>query len=31
MLCGIGLVFPIMIVYNLYQYHAFRGKVLLQH
>jgi cytochrome d ubiquinol oxidase subunit II len=31
MLCGIGLVFPIMIGYNLYQYHAFRGKVLLQH
>lgn len=27
MLCGIGIVFPIMIGYNLYQYHLFRGKV----
>ena len=27
MLCGIGLVFPVMIGYNLYQYHLFRGKV----
>jgi cytochrome d ubiquinol oxidase subunit II len=27
MLCGIGVVFPIMIGYNLYQYHLFRGKV----
>lgn len=27
MLLGIGFVFPIMIGYNLYQYHAFRGEV----
>lgn len=27
MLCGIGLVFPVMIGYNLHQYHLFRGKV----
>ena len=27
MLCGIGIVFPIMVGYNLYQYHLFRGKV----
>ncbi|MEX3929313.1 cytochrome d ubiquinol oxidase subunit II [Paraburkholderia sp. BR10936] len=27
MLFGIGMVFPIMIGYNLYQYHLFRGKV----
>jgi len=27
MLFGIGIVFPIMIGYNLYQYHLFRGKV----
>ncbi|MGF6446513.1 cytochrome d ubiquinol oxidase subunit II [Paraburkholderia youngii] len=27
MLLGIGMVFPIMIGYNLYQYHLFRGKV----
>ncbi|SAL20812.1 cytochrome bd ubiquinol oxidase, subunit II [Caballeronia terrestris] len=28
MLIGIGLIFPVMIGYNLYQYHIFRGKVL---
>jgi cytochrome d ubiquinol oxidase subunit II len=28
MLVGIGLIFPIMIGYNLYQYHIFRGKVI---
>ncbi|MDN7845973.1 cytochrome d ubiquinol oxidase subunit II [Burkholderia multivorans] len=27
MLFGIGIMFPIMIGYNLYQYHLFRGKV----
>jgi cytochrome d ubiquinol oxidase subunit II len=27
MLIGIGLIFPVMIGYNLYQYHLFRGKV----
>jgi cytochrome d ubiquinol oxidase subunit II len=27
MLTGIGLIFPIMIGYNLYQYYIFRGKV----
>jgi cytochrome d ubiquinol oxidase subunit II len=27
MLFGIGIVFPIMVGYNLYQYHLFRGKV----
>ncbi|WP_296950428.1 cytochrome d ubiquinol oxidase subunit II [uncultured Massilia sp.] len=27
MLLGIGFAFPIMIGYNLYQYHAFRGQV----
>ncbi|MBN3852191.1 MULTISPECIES: cytochrome d ubiquinol oxidase subunit II [unclassified Paraburkholderia] len=27
MLFGIGIVFPIMIGYNFYQYHLFRGKV----
>lgn len=27
MLIGIGLIFPVMIGYNLYQYHIFRGKV----
>ncbi|SAL10771.1 cytochrome bd ubiquinol oxidase, subunit II [Caballeronia peredens] len=27
MLIGIGLVFPVMIGYNLYQYHIFRGKL----
>jgi cytochrome d ubiquinol oxidase subunit II len=27
MLIGIGFVFPIMIGYNLFQYHAFRGEV----
>ncbi len=26
MLFGIGIVFPIMIGYNLFQYHLFRGK-----
>jgi cytochrome d ubiquinol oxidase subunit II len=31
MLIGIGLVFPIMIGYNLYQYHLFRGKVVPVH
>jgi cytochrome d ubiquinol oxidase subunit II len=28
MLIGIGLIFPVMIGYNLYQYYIFRGKVL---
>jgi cytochrome d ubiquinol oxidase subunit II len=28
MLIGIGLVFPVMIGYNLYQYSIFRGKVI---
>jgi cytochrome d ubiquinol oxidase subunit II len=28
MLVGIGLIFPVMIGYNLYQYYIFRGKVL---
>jgi cytochrome bd ubiquinol oxidase subunit II len=27
MLIGIGMVFPVMIGYNLYQYHVFRGKL----
>jgi cytochrome d ubiquinol oxidase subunit II len=27
MLLGIGFVFPVMIAYNLFQYHAFRGEV----
>jgi cytochrome bd ubiquinol oxidase subunit II len=27
MLLGIGFVFPVMILYNLFQYHAFRGRV----
>ncbi|MGF6602206.1 cytochrome d ubiquinol oxidase subunit II [Paraburkholderia sp. GAS448] len=27
MLAGIGLIFPVMIGYNLYQYYIFRGKV----
>lgn len=27
MLVGIGLIFPVMIGYNLYQYYIFRGKV----
>jgi cytochrome d ubiquinol oxidase subunit II len=27
MLIGIGLIFPVMIGYNLYQYYIFRGKV----
>lgn len=31
MLCGIAVVFPIMVGYNLYQYHVFRGRVDLQH
>lgn len=31
MLFGIGTVFPIMIGYNLYQYHLFRGKVVPVH
>jgi len=31
MLFGIGAVFPIMIGYNLYQYHLFRGKVVPVH
>ena len=28
MLIGIGLIFPVMIGYNLYQYYIFRGKVM---
>ena len=28
MLIGIGLIFPVMVGYNLYQYYIFRGKVL---
>lgn len=28
MLTGIGLLLPIMMVYNAYQYRVFRGKVL---
>jgi cytochrome d ubiquinol oxidase subunit II len=31
MLCGIAVVFPVMIGYNLYQYHVFRGRVDLSH
>lgn len=31
MLLGIGTVLPIMIGYNLYQYHVFRGKVVAHH
>jgi cytochrome d ubiquinol oxidase subunit II len=31
MLCGIAVVFPVMIGYNLYQYHVFRGRVQLEH
>ena len=31
MLFGIGIVFPIMVGYNLYQYHLFRGKVVPVH
>jgi cytochrome d ubiquinol oxidase subunit II len=31
MLCGIGLIFPVMVGYNLYQYHVFRGRVQLNH
>ncbi|MFL9934458.1 cytochrome d ubiquinol oxidase subunit II, partial [Paraburkholderia sp. RL18-103-BIB-C] len=31
MLIGIGTVMPIMIGYNLYQYHLFRGKVIPVH
>jgi len=31
MLCGIAVVFPVMIGYNLYQYHVFRGRVQLDH
>jgi cytochrome d ubiquinol oxidase subunit II len=27
MLCGIALIFPIMVGYNLYQYYVFRGRV----
>ncbi|TGP50604.1 cytochrome BD ubiquinol oxidase subunit II, partial [bacterium M00.F.Ca.ET.229.01.1.1] len=27
MLISIGLIFPVMIGYNLYQYYIFRGKV----
>ncbi|MDB5990809.1 MAG: cytochrome ubiquinol oxidase subunit [Herbaspirillum sp.] len=30
MLIGIGMVFPVMVGYNLFQYHVFRGKVVLQ-
>jgi cytochrome d ubiquinol oxidase subunit II len=28
MLIGIGVIFPVMIGYNLYQYYIFRGKVM---
>jgi len=31
MLCGIAIVFPVMIGYNLYQYYVFRGRVQLGH
>jgi len=31
MLCGIAVVFPVMIGYNLYQYYVFRGRVEIQH
>lgn len=31
MLCGIAIIFPVMIGYNLYQYYVFRGRVQLQH
>jgi cytochrome d ubiquinol oxidase subunit II len=31
MLIGIGTVFPVMIGYNLFQYHVFRGKVIASH
>jgi cytochrome d ubiquinol oxidase subunit II len=31
MLCGIAVVFPVMIGYNLYQYYVFRGRVQLHH
>jgi cytochrome d ubiquinol oxidase subunit II len=31
MLCGIALVFPVMVGYNLYQYYVFRGRVQVQH
>lgn len=31
MLCGIAIVFPVMVAYNLYQYYVFRGRVELQH
>ena len=31
MLCGIAVVFPVMIAYNLYQYYVFRGRVELHH
>ena len=27
MLIGIGVLLPVMLGYNLYQYHVFRGKV----
>jgi len=27
-LIGIGVIFPVMIGYNLYQYYIFRGKVM---
>lgn len=27
MLCGIALIFPVMVGYNLYQYYVFRGRV----
>jgi cytochrome d ubiquinol oxidase subunit II len=27
MLLGIGMILPVMVGYNLYQYHLFRGKV----
>jgi cytochrome d ubiquinol oxidase subunit II len=31
MLCGMAVVFPIMVGYNLYQYYVFRGRVVLDH
>jgi len=31
MLIGIGMVLPVMVGYNLFQYHVFRGKVVPQH
>jgi cytochrome d ubiquinol oxidase subunit II len=31
MLIGIGMILPVMVGYNLFQYHVFRGKVVPQH